>query len=176
MEPTNWAPEHSDALREHLAKGMSFSEIAKAINSRFNTNYSRNAALGRARRMGLAGEERSTSPSGDKPPALQGIGEPRSNELRMPAFRWPAPVFEKVKPKKLRCVKIEPRHLSLTDLEHGDCRYPYGGDEEGEAITFCGHPRRVGSSYCTPHFHLSRNPIPPPELVVSTLLRLVGAA
>jgi len=32
MEPTNWAPEHSDALREHLAKGMSFSEIAKAIN------------------------------------------------------------------------------------------------------------------------------------------------
>jgi GcrA cell cycle regulator len=45
MEPTNWAPEHSDALREHLAKGMSFSEIAKAINSRFNTTYSRNAAL-----------------------------------------------------------------------------------------------------------------------------------
>ena len=73
-------------------------------------------------------------------------------------------------------IKIEPRHLSLTDLEHGDCRYPYGGDEEGEAITFCGHARRNGSSYCTPHFHLSRNPIPPPELVVSTLLRLVGAA
>ena len=176
MEPTSWAPEHSDALREHLAKGMPFSEIAKAINSKFNTTYSRNAALGRARRMGLAGEERSTSPSGDKSPALQGIGEPRSNELRMPALRRPAPVFEKVKPKKLRCVKIEPRHLSLTDLEHGDCRYPYGGDEEGEAITFCGHPRRVGSSYCTQHFHLSRNPIPPPELVVSTLLRLVGAA
>ena len=58
MEPTNWAPEHSDALREHLAKGLSFSQIAKAINSRFNTTYSRNAALGRARRMGLAGEER----------------------------------------------------------------------------------------------------------------------
>ena len=181
MEPTSWAPEHSDALREHLAKGMPFSEIAKAINSKFNTTYSRNAALGRARRMGLAGEERSPSPLGAKPPTfmpptLERIGEPRSTEPRMPAFRWPAPVFEKVKPKKLRCVKIEPRHLSLTDLEHGDCRYPYGGDEEGEAITFCGHPRRVGSSYCTPHFHLSRNPIPPPELVVSTLLRLVGAA
>ena len=94
----------------------------------------------------------------------------------MPAFHWPTPVFERVKPKKLRCVKIEPRHLSLVDLEHGDCRYPYGGDEEGEPITFCGHPHRTGSSYCTPHFHLSRNPIPPPELVVSTLLRLVEAA
>jgi GcrA cell cycle regulator len=37
MEPTNWAPEHSDALREHLAKGMSFSEIAKAINFQGST-------------------------------------------------------------------------------------------------------------------------------------------
>jgi GcrA cell cycle regulator len=32
-------------------------------------------------------------------------------------------------------------------------------DEENEAITFCGHPRRPGSSYCGPHFHLSRDPI-----------------
>jgi hypothetical protein len=176
MEPTNWAPEHSDALREHLAKGMSFSEIAKAINSRFNTNYSRNAALGRARRMGLAGEERPLSLPGAEAPTLQKIGEPRSIEPRILALHWPAPVFERVKPKKLRCARVEPRHLSLIDLKHGDCRYPYGGDEEGEAITFCGHPRRTGSSYCTPHFHLSRNPIPLPERAMSALLRLVEAA
>lgn len=179
MEPTNWAPEHSDALREHLAKGMSFSEIAKAINSRFNTSYSRNAALGRATRMGLTGVVRSTSPAGAKPAAVQGNGEARPTGLRMPALVWPVPVFRRGKPKKLRCAKIEPRHLSLTDLKHGDCRYPYGGDEEGEAITFCGHPRRSGSSYCTPHFHLSRDPIPLPALehVVSTAsLWVVGAA
>jgi len=78
MEPTNWAPEHSDALREHLAKGMSFSEIAKAINSRFNTTYSRNAALGRARRMGLAGEERPASPLDAKPLTLPRVGKARS--------------------------------------------------------------------------------------------------
>jgi GcrA cell cycle regulator len=176
MEPTNWAPEHSDALREHLAKGMSFSEIAKAINTTFNTTYSRNAALGRATRMGLTGEVRSKSPSDDKPAAGQGIGEGRPTEPRMPAF-WPVPVFKRVKPKKLRCVEIEPRHLSLIDLEHGDCRYPYGGDEEGEAITFCGHPRRAGSSYCSAHFHLSRIPTPPLECVVSAVwLRVVAAA
>lgn len=179
MEPTNWAPEHSDALREHLAKGMSFSEIAKAINSKFNTSYSRNAALGRAARMGLTGVVRSTSSAGDKPAAVQGIGETRPTGLRMPAPAWPVPAFKTVKPKKLRCARIEPRHLSLTDLKQGDCRYPYGGDEEGEAITFCGHPRRTGSSYCTPHFHLSRDPIPLPPLdhVVSTAsLWVVGAA
>jgi GcrA cell cycle regulator len=57
---------------------------------------------------------------------------------------------------QLRCVAITPRHLALIDMEADDCRYPYGGDAEGEPITFCGHPRREGSSYCTQHFHLTR--------------------
>jgi GcrA cell cycle regulator len=58
MEQTNWAPEHSAALSEYLAQGMSYSEIARAINAKFNTTYSRNAALGRAQRMGLGGTSR----------------------------------------------------------------------------------------------------------------------
>ena len=70
-----------------------------------------------------------------------------------------------------------PRHLSLVDLEPGDCRYPYGGDAEGEAITFCGHPRRAGSSYCVAHFHLTSVPGTAPERIAGkVLLRLVEAA
>src|ERR1700753_975339 len=53
MESTEWAPEHSAALTENLAQGMSYSEIARTINAKFGTNYSRNAALGRAKRIGL---------------------------------------------------------------------------------------------------------------------------
>ena len=68
------------------------------------------------------------------------------------------PVFEREETVKLRCVETDPRHLSLPELEPGDCRYPYGGDEEGEAITFCGQPCREDSSYCAPHFHLTRGP------------------
>src|SRR5438046_9421139 len=51
---TNWSAQHSEALREYVARGLSFSAIAKALNARFNTVYSRNAALGRAKRMGLS--------------------------------------------------------------------------------------------------------------------------
>ena len=78
----------------------------------------------------------------------------------------------------MRCVEVEPRHLSLIDPTRGDCRYPYGGgDEEGEAITFCGQPRRRGSSYCKPHFNLSRNPVEPEESDVSaSWLRIIEAA
>jgi GcrA cell cycle regulator len=89
----------------------------------------------------------------------------------------PMPVFERTEAVELRCVEIAPRHLSLIDLEPGDCRYPYGGDEDGEAITFCGHPRRQGSSYCTPHFHLTCGPGTASERTANTVsLRLVVAA
>jgi GcrA cell cycle regulator len=177
MELSNWAPEHSDALREFIVKGMTFSEAARAINSQFNTSYSRSAALGRARRLGLTGDDRQKPSMPTEPAELRDIAEPRAGGFRTFALPWPVPVFKEMKPVKLRCVAIEPRHLSLIELERGDCRYPYGGDEEGEAITFCGHPRRAGSRYCTPHFHLSRNPVEPPERAMSTVsLRVVEVA
>jgi GcrA cell cycle regulator len=177
MELSNWAPEHSDALREFLAKGLSFSEAARAINSIFNTSYSRSAALGRARRLRLEAEDRQKPSMPNKPIDLHDMPEPRPSASRAAALLWPTPVFKEMKPVKLRCVGIAPRHLSLVELEKGDCRYPYGGDEEGEAITFCGHPRRPGSSYCSPHFHLSRTPVAPPERAESMVsLRVVVTA
>jgi GcrA cell cycle regulator len=169
MELSNWAPEHSDALRELIAKGLSFSEAAQAINSRFNTSYTRSAALGRARRLRLEADDRQEPSLPTKPVDLHDIAEPCPSASKVAALLWPTPVFKEAKPVKLRCVAIEPRHLALTELERGDCRYPYGGDEEGEAITFCGHPRHPGSSYCAPHFHLSREPVVPDGRAVNTV-------
>jgi GcrA cell cycle regulator len=70
--------------------------------------------------------------------------------------KWFVPFFEQVDAPKLRSVDADPLHLSLLALGAGDCRYPYGGDEEGEAITFCGRPKYGSSSYCAAHFHLTR--------------------
>ncbi|HEY3792352.1 MAG TPA: GcrA family cell cycle regulator [Bradyrhizobium sp.] len=176
MESTNWAPAHSDALRKHFALGMSYAEIARAINAEFNTNYSRCAAIGRAKRLGLGAINRPGE-------ATEVVPKAQSSSLhklgkRLDAMsKWFVPFFERVEMPKLRCVEIDPRHLSLLELEAGDCRYPYGGEEEGEAITFCGHPKRKGSNYCTAHFHLTRNPDAVPERAISTAaLRVVEAA
>ena len=177
---SSWEAAHSQALREYLAKGMSYSEIADAINARFGTDYSRSSAIGRARRMGLAGPERpgdSLEQWPKRPPRATASRLHQPRERHIPEFFRPIPAFERVELPKLRCVEIVPRHLSLVDLEPGDCRYPYGGDEEGEAITFCGHPRREGSSYCAPHFHLTRNPELRSERAAGSVrLRLVDAA
>jgi len=183
MQSASWTPEHSAALREFLGRSMSYSEIAEAINTRFNTAYTRNAAIGRAQRMGLAGPERSGGPSrpGKQYRQLFKAKAPRLHRLRERyatlEMVWPMPVFEAAEPVKLRCVEIDPRHLSLLELERGDCRYPYGGDAEGEAITFCGHPRRPGSSYCAPHLDLTRGPGTASERAADTVsLRIVEAA
>jgi GcrA cell cycle regulator len=176
MESTNWAPEHSAALRDYLLSGMSYADIAQAINTKFNTTYSRSAALGRARRMGLAGSERARDAAG-QPSKSRLMGLHHLRERFASTARWFVPVFERVELPKLRCVEIEPRHLSLIELEAGDCRYPYGGDEESEPITFCGHPRREDSSYCTAHFYLTCGPGALPERCVSTApLRIVEEA
>jgi GcrA cell cycle regulator len=173
MQSTRWTPEHTEALRNHLAGGMSYSEVVQAINAKFGTSYSRSAAIGRAQRMELAGpgDPDDLSRPSPKRPRLE-----RPRERHIPEFMPRIPIFERAETTKLRCVEIDPRHLSLFDLERGDCRYPYGGDEEGEAISFCGHPRRQGSSYCGPHFYLTRGPGSAAERsAVAISLRLVKA-
>ncbi len=176
MQSTNWTEEHLKALREFLESGISYARIADAINAKFRTAYSRNAVIGRAKRMGLAAPERPSDwpklPPRAKPPLLHKL-----HERHVPVSMGLMPRFEREETVKLRYVEIDPRHLSLMDLEPGDCRYPYGGDEEGEAITFCGHPQRRGMSYCAAHFDLTRCPGLASERPAGTVsLRLVEAA
>ena len=171
---TNWTPEHSDALRDYLARGLSYAEIARAINATFHTAYTRNATIGRARRMGISDLSPARPKRRRKPRPLR-VHQMRKRRAAKP--RSSRPILKRAAKLRLRCVAIVPRHLSLLELESGDCRYPYGGDADGEAITFCGHPRRPGSSYCVSHFHLTRGVGSAAERsAVKVTLRLVEAA
>jgi GcrA cell cycle regulator len=62
MQANDRAPEHCEALRDYVALGMSYAEIAREINAKFGTAYSRNAALGRGKRMGLVAPKRPVRP------------------------------------------------------------------------------------------------------------------
>jgi GcrA cell cycle regulator len=182
MQANDWAPEHCQALKDYLALGMSFAEIARAINASFGTAYSRNATIGRSKRMKLTALKRPATPRKARPHAKADM-PPRSSEKRDTAPvrpPWPATSGPPATPSeavKLRCVGISPRLVSLIELDASDCRYPYGGDRENEPITFCGHPRLPGSSYCAPHSRLSRGPGTEVERAAASLvLRLVQAA
>src|ERR1700687_880023 len=75
---STWEAEHSQALREYLAKGMSYSEIADALNARIGTDYSRSGAIGRAKRPGY-----------DRPPALPEAAAESQGGAAAPAARAP---------------------------------------------------------------------------------------
>jgi GcrA cell cycle regulator len=174
---STWQEAHSLALCELVEKGLAFSEIARALNQRFGTAYTRNAAIGRARRLGLSNPQTAGGQgvfAAPKRPDARKIVEKRARIL----FKSPKlTTLERATVLQLRCVAITPRHLSLIDLEANDCRYPYGGDIEGEPITFCGHPRRDGSSYCASHFHLTSLPdVDEKRPPARAPLRLVEAA
>jgi len=177
MEPGHWSSEHSDALCDYFFKGLSYAEIGRRINARFGTAYTRNAVIGRAKRLGLAigAPERMISPS--IVPSLPGEPAPLIRpRAASPGLNLPPPsALKPANPVKLRCVGVQPRLIALDELERGDCRYPYGGDEEGEEISFCGHSRQAGSSYCAPHARLTRGP-GAARTAAAVVLRLVSAA
>jgi GcrA cell cycle regulator len=178
MQASDWAPEHCKALQDYLALGMSFAEIAREINARFGTAYSRNAAISRSKRMKLTAPRRPPKPPRARP-QTRGEIAPKSRKNCPADVARPiaAPPRGRSEPIQLRCVGISPRLVSLVELEASDCRYPYGGDRENEPITFCGHPQLPGSCYCAPHFHLTRGPGTEAERAVApVVLRLVQAA
>ncbi|OPY97991.1 hypothetical protein A5906_34095 [Bradyrhizobium sacchari] len=176
MEPGQWPSEHSDALRDYFLKGMSYAEIGRQINARFGTAYTRNAVVGRAKRLGLVIPEWMTSPSIVPPLPGESLVPPRRSAL--PNLNLPPK--SAMKPAalgRLRCVGVQPRLIELAELEAADCRYPYGGDKDGEEITFCGHPRQPGSSYCAPHARLTRRSgAAAVRIAAPVVLRLVSAA
>jgi GcrA cell cycle regulator len=160
---TLWPKERRAALTQLCNEpGMSFAVIAKRLNERFGTEYTRSAVIGCANRMGL--KDRELSGDGEvstrrKRSRLSGQIIPGGNKKVTLVLLQSA---EQVEMLPLRCVEIVPRQLKITELEDGDCRYAYG--DEAAEIKFCGHPKFrmvIGgvmreSSYCELHHLLSK--------------------
>ncbi len=147
---TIWTDEQAEALMGHLVLGMSMAEIAAAINERFSTSYSRNAACGKAFRLGLK------APGKPKvQPKYKRKYAPRDH---LPAPRqWQAklkPIF-KTEIVRMECVEIVLGNVSLVDLVANGCRYPVN---DISPFLFCNHRQLEKSSYCSGHYQLSIRP------------------
>jgi hypothetical protein len=121
---SNWTDERSDYLKESWGHSTASAIAAKL-------NISRNAVIGRARRMDLDAK-RSGPVTGNKqrPRQMPVIIRPPAPPPREP-FSWP---------------EIPSLNIPLLELEDGQCRFPC---DEG----FCGHPI-VYNSYCAQHTRL----------------------
>lgn len=168
-----WTDEATELLKS-LWETHSARTIAGQLEAKGYGSFTRNAVVGRAHRLGLTyRDKRRTHPQtifeyraprarvstahrvgGDASKILHAIKRQQKERAKIGA--------PKISPEPFVCraaPDIEPRDISLADLGHDDCRWPFG---EGP-FTFCGHPKAIGSSYCPAHQILARGEGTPAE-------------
>ncbi len=143
----SWTEEKVAVLRQYWGSGKSASEIAEIIGG-----MSRNAVIGKAHRLGLAGrpspiKERKVKP---KQPA------PLANGTPTPAPAQPAP-----KAPVDNVVELLPGGgATILSLTERMCRWPHG-DPKQPGFRFCGKPAVEGTSYCAEHLKMAYQPPQP---------------
>lgn len=141
----DWTDEAIARLRDMLDGNATFREVAAELGC------SRNAAIGKANRLGLRGNSagKPRAEVSPKPKRIRARQKPSipAAVIAFPIKRAePAPAF------------VEGEGVALMDLERKHCRWPLGA-KLAVTTRFCGHDKRAGSSYCDHHHRLSYTPI-----------------
>lgn len=132
-----WTPKKVEELISHFEAGLSARMIAEQLG-----DMSRNAVIGKLTRMGLMGGGSFKQPENGA----------RTKRVRK-ALDHKQERRQEVPAPQLRVADVVPMHVSLLDLKHNMCRYPFGDGP----FTFCGCPVLDGLSYCEPHQRLTHS-------------------
>lgn len=144
----DWTDKDVATLSSMWSNGHSARDIADRIG------VSRNAVIGKARRIGLAIHVNAVVEREKKPAA------PKKEKVSKAKLRVktvspvPLPVEE---PPPIVASIAAPRSLCLTliELESHNCRWPYG---ERSSLTFCGNDVDHGKIFCTYHCRVAYVP------------------
>ncbi|MDL2332863.1 GcrA family cell cycle regulator [Brucella inopinata] len=159
-QPATWTDERKSAVADLLREGLSAGQISTRLG------VSRNAVIGVIHRdkalseIGLVrGADRVRKPKVESSPYKSGR---MKTAARSPARQsQPAPVV--VMPiVELTPVfvchdisevdtPIDPFGLPLADMNLRQCRFAVNNAAKGEQHLFCGHPVKIGSSFCEHH-------------------------
>lgn len=152
---THWTADMDEVLRRERADGKSFSEAIAVINKAFGTFLTRNSAIGRASRIGVA--LRPQSPP--KPKARPNPKPATKTVMRaVPVTNARGKVTFRMKPKTVladdkidrKPLELGPSAVTFFDAQPSHCRWPYGDPRDLETFRFCGEIA-IGQSYCCGH-------------------------
>lgn len=142
----SWTEEKVSVLRQYWGSGKSASEIAEIIGG-----MSRNAVIGKAHRLGLAGQ---TSP----------IKEKKAKSKPAAVLTAPtAPAAPRVRPPATTAKVIEllpGGGATILALTERMCRWPHG-DPKKPGFRFCGKSATPGAPYCSEHLKMAYQPPAP---------------
>lgn len=160
-----WTTEREQAARTLFNLNASASEAAADLSIQFGLSVTRNAVIGLWYRRKWSAPNRQPR---FRPSAVPRRASALAKRERVVIIVPPTHTTEKVRIQRLiaashntmrviettqqtvaplREVAVEPQNLDLLDLQHGQCRYPFGNGP----FRFCGHPVEPGRPYCVPH-------------------------
>lgn len=150
---TNWTPERDDYIRQNY-RVIPAKKIGEALG------ISKGAVIGRASRIGIGkpyaevfnlGSKHEVRPKQTPSASINVVKRP-TGFARM---RQEAPRVKKLPIPELND-PINPLNgvgVKVWDLDSTHCRWVIG---EPKDLTFCGHEKHKGSSYCPTHFAISK--------------------
>lgn len=126
-----------------------YSQIAATLSKEFHTTFSKNACIGKAKRLGLP--ERDTAIPG-RPKKKREWPKKKNAPLAMYSRAQRIKALKDGRPPR-RYPTRKPRPpaggVHLLDLKHHHCRYIVGD------LRFCGEQKIDDSSYCEAHHRLT---------------------
>ena len=148
---STWDETREAKLKELWEKGHTASQIAEILGG-----TTRNAVIGKAHRLKLAGRVQSTKPEKQKKQVVGGQGKEEKYISRRSRFKSLLldKNFEPENPKKLE------------ELGDKNCRWPIGHPDE-EKFYFCGRSPIEGFSYCKLHVLYAFQPKNPKEELIN---------
>lgn len=135
-----WTSQRIDTLKALWADGVSASIIAATLK-----NVTRNAVIGKARRLKLAARSPGL-PSRPRRPRSLALKITKADAVRT------APLPRPRKNRQLPNLGPAPdRHPVTADIAACHCRWPEG-DPKQPGFHYCGRPPLPGTPYCAHHF------------------------
>lgn len=143
---TLWTPDKVQLLTELWLKGEVAAEIARQIGG-----VTRNAVIGKARRIGLPESPRSRKSASERKRQRIAL----TGEIRLPRRNSPrVPRVLSSNPESITIVSDGP--ISLLEAKDRHCRSVVG--HNGTVAMFCGGQVVEGSSWCPAHLRLYYQP------------------
>ena len=127
----------------HRGGLRSFAEIAEILSREFGLKLTKNACIGKGRRLGLEQRPRGTTKPGPKPRA-----KPKRRPPEPPAEVVPVvlPAWQVETPILTGCNRI-----TIYQLQRGVCHYPFG---EKPPYAYCGNTTSRQSPWCPHHLRV----------------------
>jgi GcrA cell cycle regulator len=160
-----WAvnPGAVEHMKELIQGGLSADQVATALTARWGIAFTRSQVMGKLKRMRLSLKRAE-------------LRDQRRRRAELAALKVAKP---KPKPEPVVLDRLPPRPpgeplivsdhpgYKLLDVPKNGCLYEISwGTPTGGQMRFCGQPRERGRQYCSPHYKITKAPIPAKKLKV----------